>query len=209
MIAQRLSTLTAYCAFASLFYYKRTCEMHGVAREQSISMPAFRIILLAGGVLQASNTCLNIAIQQDWIPCLATGSSERLSHLNARLKRVDLSCKLLAPLFVSALSTHIPHVWAASALAIFMFACIISDVLWITVVYRRCPPLASDQARKDDLRLTSRSIFSLARDAATPRNKTSWWSGARHFTEHWSEFFHLPTFFSSLAVALLAMSVLT
>ncbi|KAH0603881.1 uncharacterized protein H6S33_007540 [Morchella sextelata] len=46
-----------------------------------------------------------IVMERDWVPRLATGTSKpSLPELNAVMRRIDLICKLLSPIFMSAIS---------------------------------------------------------------------------------------------------------
>lgn len=169
-------------------------------------MPEFRLILLAGGVLQASNTCLGIAIQQEWVMSIASGSVDRLSHLNARLKRVDLLCKLLAPLFVTMLTTYLPHMGAAIGMAGMMLLFAIVDMLRIRTVYASYPSLARDQALK--LRAKAERVLAAMVGELPMQDSLVSWDAPRVINS-WVAFCRLPTFFSSLAAAFLMMNVLT
>ncbi|KZL64931.1 iron transporter [Colletotrichum incanum] len=42
-----------------------------------------------------------VSIEKDWVVILAKGNTEALATLNAQMRRIDLCCKLLAPLFIS------------------------------------------------------------------------------------------------------------
>lgn len=186
------------------------CDRNGVMRPQSITMPAFRLILLGGAALQAANTCLSIAIQQDWVTCLSCGSSDRLSVLNARVKRVDLSCRLLGPSIVSLLSAYLPHLWAAVALGCTALIMMLFDIIWVGYVYRLCPPLAREQTIKEERRQTRMITMNALEDLGLPTSRTKpSWSKLERVARNWTEFVNLPTFLSSVAASLIAMNVLS
>lgn len=79
---QKLSAFTAYATFVVMFYWKYS--VNAVEKPEPprlLFWPALGIIVLAGSVLQASNTCITIAVERDWVTCIADGDSERLSTL--------------------------------------------------------------------------------------------------------------------------------
>lgn len=183
------------------------CEDHGIMRPQSISMPGFRVIVLAGAALQASNTCLNIAIQQDWVTCLSCGSSKKLSTLNSQLKRVDLGCRLLGPLIVSLLLTNLSHLSAAAVLMCVLLGMLLLDVCWAGLVYRLCTPLAREQAMNEERRRVRLTTAHALEDLGLPSvGKTTVLEST---LRHWHDFINLPTLLSSIAVAFLSMNVLS
>jgi solute carrier family 40 (iron-regulated transporter), member 1 len=70
----------------------------------------FAVILLLGILIRLSGIANNISIDREWLPVLApssassasTTSSYDLTHLNAVLRRIDLICKILTPLLITA-----------------------------------------------------------------------------------------------------------
>ena len=76
----------------------------------------FALVLLVGMVEKASRMANTLSIERDWVPVLASpalvGTAWTpfgLTHLNTVMRRIDITCKLGAPLAISALisaSTH-------------------------------------------------------------------------------------------------------
>jgi hypothetical protein len=73
------------------------------AAEESARALHWAVILVMVFIIAASSVAglasggLNTAIQRDWAMTLAGDSTRRLTTLNTWLRRVDLLCKLLAP----------------------------------------------------------------------------------------------------------------
>ncbi|KAH0555615.1 hypothetical protein GP486_006440 [Trichoglossum hirsutum] len=71
--------------------------------------PLFAIILVLGILEKLSRLANVLSIERDWVPTLAPPLLEKdpsspfsLTHLNAVMRRIDLICKLIAPLMISA-----------------------------------------------------------------------------------------------------------
>lgn len=142
-------------------------------------------------------------MRQDWAISIAEGSEERLSHINAMLKRADLLCKLLAPLVVSILTTYVSHMWAATGMAGLMLIVAIADVFLVKTVYCSYPSLARDEVQANIGRVLGNTLMG---EAPMENPVASW--GPREVVKCWGTFYGLPTFLSSLAAAFLAMNAL-
>lgn len=68
----------------------------------------FVVTLLFGSVAMLSASVSTIAIEKDWviIGAKSSNSSYPLTILNSNMKRIDLICKLLAPVFVGIYTSH-------------------------------------------------------------------------------------------------------
>jgi solute carrier family 40 (iron-regulated transporter), member 1 len=58
----------------------------------------FVVTLVCGSVGQALNDAQTLAIERDWVVVLAGSESSDLAALNTTMRRIDLSCKILAPM---------------------------------------------------------------------------------------------------------------
>jgi len=67
----------------------------------------FAAIVLIGIVERLSGIANTLTMERDWVPALAEPASRRnaytLTRLNATMRRIDLICKLFAPLAISAI----------------------------------------------------------------------------------------------------------
>ncbi|KAJ7136675.1 Ferroporti-1 [Mycena epipterygia] len=196
ILLQKASALGAYACVAAL----RSVD----SRFSTTSLLIFASLVLAGCVLQLSNTCLSIAVERDWTTCISAGSSLRLSKINTYLRQINLLCKLLAPLFVSFLTVTYDSRDDSPSVSVAVLAGISGltmafELYWIQIVYDRFPALAAEQLRKDsDRRLP------LPTEAGAPNIFQRALS-----LEDWQEFVRLPVFLSSLSVSLLYLTVLS
>lgn len=93
-------------------------QSHSHGAHALITALGFAIIVLADVFIKLGSIANGISIDRDWLPVLAPTSavasadpvSYDLTHLNAVMRRINLICKLLAPLavnlFVSKLGSY-------------------------------------------------------------------------------------------------------
>ncbi|EKV10595.1 Iron-regulated transporter, putative [Penicillium digitatum PHI26] len=127
-----------------------------------------------------------------------------MTDLNASMRRIDLFCKLIAPVFISlidSLSTQYA-IWTVFTLNI---ASVLVEYMAIAQVYRSVPALTKMQSpapQADDLN---------SETADDPHHHTSR-SILRSFPESlnpWKEYIASPVFLASFALSLLYLTVLS
>lgn len=215
---------------ASSFY---SCLLAAVVLRVDPNSPLAKallaLVVLAGCGHTLSTVCIGVSIERDWATVIADGDSNTLTKLNTSLRRIDLLCKLLAPLFVSLLAAAASYTFALAFLAAFDLAgcafelyCAfpplrmaqVTNIHVCTgtqVVYRRLPVLAADQGRKDELKREARR-----QQAQTPSRPfgpidalTTTTHLLRQLSYEWQTFARLPIFLSSLAISCLYLTVLS
>jgi iron-regulated transporter 1 len=112
IVAQKLSASVAYAAFVLLF----TKFSPDDRSRGTVVWILFSVIILSGCMLKLATVGINVAIERDWVLCISESSDKRLTKLNVWMRRTDLLCKLLAPLFVSLLTTARSYLFAAAFL---------------------------------------------------------------------------------------------
>lgn len=138
-----------------------------------------------------------VAIERDWIVVAADALEVERQHLNATVRRIDLICKLLAPIavaFVNAYSTTVA-IWTvlamnASSTFIEYFA--------IAQVYSQIPELSHKQ-RYEAVELTEHDTVEF------PERHSSLSSILRP----WKSYLLSPTFLASFSLCLLYLTVLS
>ena len=75
--------------------------------------------VLAGSAYRLASITNQVAIERDWVIALADGNSDALTMLNAAVRRIDLVCALLAPLFVALLTSTAGYTFTAVFLPCF------------------------------------------------------------------------------------------
>lgn len=121
----------------------------------------FFLIVFCGSLHNLSQVAISVAIERDWITVIADGSSAHLTTINTYMRRIDLLCKLLAPLFVSLLTSVASYPFAAYFLCGVEAGCMFFELLCMClgrsrrylrnltrIVYRDCgrlPPFSGAQ----------------------------------------------------------------
>lgn len=79
----------------------------------------FALAVAAGSAYRLASITNQVAIERDWVITIAAGNSDALTMLNAAVRRIDLLCALLAPLFVALLTSTAGYVFTAVFLPCF------------------------------------------------------------------------------------------
>jgi len=195
ILIQKTSALFAFLAFLYLFHIPPT----DTSLRTSTYLP-YASIVLCGCTLRLSDTTNTIAVERDWATSIAQGSEDLLSRINTYLRRIDLLCQLVAPLFVSYLSAWASYKAAATMFAAASGVALMFELIWIRVVYDRFPVLA----REDQQRREGRPGEIIGSDESWNIRKAvvdNW--------KDWKEYTRLPIFMSSLSISFLYLTVLS
>ncbi|GLB41158.1 putative ferroportin1 (FPN1) [Lyophyllum shimeji] len=161
----------------------------------------FTLTVLSSCVMKLSDIVMSVAIERDWVTTIAAGSDARLTRLNLWMRRIDLGCKLLAPLFAGLLTSTIGNVRAAYVLCSIALGGLGFEFLWINIVWKRFPVLAADQRQQrqgaDRTNSSSSPLLSSLKD---------WIRVSYH---DWTLFIRTPIFPTSLAISLLYFTTLS
>lgn len=208
IILQHVIVAAAYAVFLAMFLRRQP------GRRQSGAWPLFGLVTALSAALNVSTIAISIAVERDWATTIAQGDSEALTTLNTYLRRIDLLTKLLAPLFVSMLSTAVSYTFSAAFMLGFALVTMIFEFWWIEIVYRRFPILhEEEQGRLEQQKrqheehkavhnsFTSRQLFIHRFTAARPN--------FRLLAIDWVQFVQSPVFPSSLSISLLYFTVLS
>ena len=157
---------------------------------------------MAGCVLRVSTVCIQIAIEKDWVISISQGIEGRLTTLNISLRRVDLLCSLLSPLFITYVLLALSYRTSVGVLAGITAISCTFELYWIGTVYEKFPQLQRD----DDLKAQERY---LQQETVTPSCSSSWGTALRLQVRDWLEFTRMSVFLSSISVSLLYITVLS
>lgn len=136
------------------------------------------------------------------------------------LRRIDLLSKLLAPLFVSLLTTAASYTFAAAFLLGLSVGSLTFEFVWIHTVYKRFPMLSTTPLEVSAPTETSVTDLPPAVPVDRPLEPVTRRTPFAHLparirlriiTEgrNWLDFIRAPVFFSSLAISLLYLTVLS
>lgn len=112
--------------------------------------------------------------------------------MNTYLRRVDLLCKLLAPLFVSLLTSTISYPVSVMIFLGIAIVTLVFELVWINVVWRRFHILSVEESRRPDVVQSSRDNGELR----SPIRKFQ--RVIQQQVENFKELAGLPVFLSTL-----------
>ncbi|KAK9424218.1 putative Ferroporti-1 [Seiridium unicorne] len=145
-----------------------------------------------------------VSVERDWVVVITEGNESLRRTLNARMRRIDLLCKLLGPLVISnvAIASTLIAIWATLAMNIIS---VMVEYICIAQVYDRIPAL----------KRMPTAVVTEAVDDEEGRNT--------HAVQAWLKsmktnllpidslpfYFHQPAFLPSFSLSLLYLTVLS
>ncbi|KZT57707.1 polyketide synthase [Calocera cornea HHB12733] len=200
ILTQKASNLAAYALLLVLFERLQGQAGRGLGSAGNAGVRALFVgVCLLGCILRLATVGMNVAIERDWVTTITTGSPASLTRLNAFLRRIDLLCKLLAPLFVSFLTLKSYQLSIMVLMAV-SFVTMFFEFVWIQLVHNEFPVLAAEQAE----RLT----------AYAQRPRAPFWNMAavgktmQQMLVDWREFQRTPVFPTAVSISLLYLTTL-
>lgn len=166
----------------------------------------FAVVVLAACVEKLGSVMNLVAVERDWVVVMTEGNEPARRLLSARMRRIDLFCKLVGPLTISlvaAASTRVA-LWTTLGMS---GASVVVEYFCIAVVYRRVPELRRRPAVWDD------SVVIVP--AATTSTTTDLWRGVKAVARRLLPFaslpfyFRHPAFLPSFSLAILYLTVLS
>ncbi|KAI9652206.1 MAG: hypothetical protein M1829_001815 [Trizodia sp. TS-e1964] len=129
-----------------------------------------------------------VSVERDWVVVVAGKDQAALRAINAQMRRADLVCKLIGPLFIALID-------GISTKA----AILLNLGMNVASVYYEVPELQQPKAKMQE------EILHESRSAHNWRHVQGL---AKSFTKNFSFYFHHPAFLPSFAGALLYLTVL-
>ena len=199
----------------------------------SFSYPApkrvfFALALLLGMVEKLSRGTNILSMERDWVPTLANPSVDAkhpapldLTHLNTTMRRIDMLCKLIAPLAVSTFVSIIKSDRIAIVvLAAISFLSLGPECWGVRQVWEQNRRLRVRKQRADDsamnchqdqpMRLTHTNVLSARQALNLYRKATLYVMGSiRAYMADFGYYFRTSVYIPSLCAAVPHASVLT
>lgn len=203
-MTQKLFASICYALFLVLF--SRFSSLNSDARRLF-----FAAITICGCGLKLATVGMNICVERDWVMTIAAGSQSNSSRvetrsqptqaseervdrillrLNTTLRRIDLICKLVAPLFVSLLTSTVGYKFSAVVLLGTGVVTAAFEEVFVGVVYRRFPVLAAPHLGREERREPERAIGGVK---GWVREGQRW---IEQQVKDWNEFIRHPIFLS-------------
>ncbi|TYZ68535.1 hypothetical protein PybrP1_000159 [[Pythium] brassicae (nom. inval.)] len=174
----------------------------------------FAATLVCGGVGQVLNDAQTLAVERDWVVVIAAGDSNALAHLNTTMRRIDLSCKILAPMAFGVIMDFAgtdPTTRAMTGAAVVAIWNVLSTPLEYFMtrdVYELSPALAVKELSGDsdddahDAHEPQQQQQQQQRPSAAPQSTKA------RYAKMWRDYLHHPVFLLSVAFCSLYMTIL-
>ncbi|KAL1951323.1 hypothetical protein VTO73DRAFT_472 [Trametes versicolor] len=212
IIAVKFSACIMYAGTLVLLYRPPPVSSSSNLWTTPLASGMFALVVLGGCAHNLAGVTISVAVERDWVTTIAANSTDHLTALNTYMRRIDLLCKLLAPLFVSLLTTAASYRFAAIFLCGVEAACLVFELIWTEVSYRRFPALHEAQASKEAAQRTHARDERPRETPARPVHAMLWNQLKSRMKEtylDWREFSQHPVFLSSLAISSLYLTVLS
>ena len=107
------------------------------------------VAMLAGAVSSLGATGATLSVEREWVKALCRGNTSLLAESNAMMKRIDLVCLILSPLFVGLIMTHGP---VASVWWVWLWHVVAwwPECFFLEKAQRLCPYLAMVESSSPD-----------------------------------------------------------
>ncbi|KAM3212431.1 hypothetical protein ACQJBY_065474 [Aegilops geniculata] len=146
LLVQRLSFITAGVSVTGLLIYDQL---------KDTSFPVFLALVvvtnLSGALAALSTLAGTILIEREWVVVICGGHPPAvLTKTNSMIRRIDLSCKLLAPVLSGFIISFVSTQASAVALALWNVASVWLQYWLFVSVYNGVPALSEDvQLRRE------------------------------------------------------------
>lgn len=200
------------------FAVAASCGLFWALEQKSTSLGPrtkdgfFTLTVLLACVEKLCSMMNLLSVERDWVVVITEGNDSSRRTLNARMRRIDLLCKLLGPLVISAIAmaSVLVAIWATlamSGLSVVIEYISIAQVYKHVPALRREPPPPSEahayepvgQEEQDD-------------EPERPQPTKSWFQTTLHHVLPISSlpfYFHHRAFLPSFSLALLYLTVLS
>jgi iron-regulated transporter 1 len=172
----------------------------------------FAVVLLLGVIEKSSGAANTMSMERDWVVAVANadGQAYDLTHLNAVMRRIDLICKLVAPIVISLLLSGTSSVRTGVLVVGGMSACSwgvewwCARRVWGANDALRMPKSVSRGCEEDEVTaVVGQRESGLQRLA----DMTTCW--LRRYARDFSAYFSTSVWIPSLALCLLHLSALS
>ncbi|KAK0725504.1 Ferroporti-1 [Lasiosphaeris hirsuta] len=136
-----------------------------------------------------------ISVERDWVVVITEGDGNARRTLNARMRRIDLLCKLLGPLAISAIALASVQVaiWATLGMSLTAVAV---EYVFIAQVYKMAPGLQRPTGVPPEVTVSSGSRLGITAYQVLPISSLPF-------------YFNHPAFLPSFALSLLYLTILS
>jgi iron-regulated transporter 1 len=178
----------------------------------------FAIILVIGIIEYLSRRANVLSMERDWVPLLAppslpTANSEQrtLAHVNSVMARIDIGCKLIAPIAVTGFSSLVPLGVVLISVIVFNLLGAFLEILTAWEVWKQSDVLRKPKvvsAAADDFPTgdSPRDLNWTAKVTWLGSFVVAWWS---HLRQSFEIYFSSEVWIPSIAMTMTQSSILS
>ncbi|KAJ5227125.1 uncharacterized protein N7469_007131 [Penicillium citrinum] len=171
----------------------------------ALSLILFLVVGSLACVEKLAATANTVAVERDWAIVVSESINIPRQDLNAFMRRIDLFCKLIAPVFISLIDSFSTRVAIWTVLGV-NTASVVVEYAAIAQVYRSVPSLKTKFAT---INLTQENSAADAISPAPQRYHHGLMNRLREMLAPWQDFARSRVFLASLALSLLYLTVLS
>lgn len=97
LLAQNIGIAASAACILSVFHFQPGRAVHAVLVVGTI---------VAGSLSMLARVGSGVALEKDWVVVIAKGDKKALAGMNAVMRRIDLTCKILAPAAVGVIIAY-------------------------------------------------------------------------------------------------------
>ncbi|KAF9691884.1 hypothetical protein EKO04_010044 [Ascochyta lentis] len=166
----------------------------------------FAVVVALAGVEKLAFVANTVAVERDWIIVVSDSLSVERQELNSTMRRIDLICKLIAPLGIGLLDGY------STRLAIWVVfgqnaTSVLIEYLAIAQVYAAVPELSHGKEARNTPAAATETQHAPAGTHTVPRHSTLHTLQAN--LRPWNDYFQNPAFLASFSLSLLYLTVLS
>lgn len=183
------------------------------------------LVMVSGAVVRMADMASTLAVEKDWVKVIVGGSSEvfiippspslmqthvcsvsysqnplcvkLLAETNAVMRRIDLVCKILAPVMVGFIMTYMSPLSAAVFMGVWNVVLVVPEYKMLYGVHTAFPALQQPRDVSNDQNVANRSLLSVMMTPVTT------------LRNGWTRYVQQSVFRPALALALLYCTVLS
>lgn len=170
---------------------------------------------VSGAVGALSALAGTILIEREWVVVISEGSfPEVLTKMNSVIRRIDLTCKLLAPVVAGFIISFVSLKASAMVLALWTTITVWVEYWLFMSVYKGIPALEESSKRKisrihANTNEPHETENLLSHEESSSESKIIEWISKAPFISAWTVYLHQETVLPGTALALLYFTVLS
>jgi iron-regulated transporter 1 len=167
----------------------------------------FPVTIVLACVEKLASIANTVSIERDWIIVISESTGTSLRELNSTLRRIDLLCKLVAPVFISLVFSYSTSIALLVVMGMSSASSIV-EYFAIAAVYRRVPELTKTDLYMADTELGVNPAVD-ASQATLPGKTVPSKTYFMNALGPWVDYTTSPVFLASFSLSLLYLTVLS